>query len=112
MRLDKGVDSPRGARAAWALRAGLRGGFVLATTLAAIAVPFFGELMGLIAAVGLIPITFVIPPLLWLTVRRPTGAERAANVALAGGCSLLALLALAGSVRNIAVSLAARGGGG
>ncbi len=109
-RLYKGGDSPRGGRRAWALRAGLRGGFVLATTLAAIAVPFFGELMGLIAAVGLIPITFVIPPLLWLTMRRPKGAERAANVALAGACSLLAALALAGSVRNIAVSLAARGG--
>lgn len=56
---------------------------------------------GLIASIGLMPITFILPPLLWVTARRPQGAELAVNLGIAGGASMLAVLAFVGSTRNI-----------
>jgi hypothetical protein len=50
------------------------------------------------------PITFILPPLLWITARRPRGAELAACAAIAGATTLLAALAFVGSSRNIAVN--------
>lgn len=83
------------------LRLVVRTLFVLAVTFIAILVPFFDDLMGLIASVGLMPITFILPPLLWISSRRPTGVEYWTNAAIAGGSTLLALVALVGSMRNI-----------
>ena len=34
-------------------------------------IPFFGDLMGLIGAIGVTPTTFVLPCLLWLSIKRP-----------------------------------------
>jgi amino acid permease len=86
------------------LRLILRSAFVCGTTLVACLVPFFGELMGLIAAVGLMPITFILPPLLWVSSRKPQGAERVVCISIAVVTSILALLSLIGSMRNIIVN--------
>ena len=83
------------------LRLFVRTIFVFVVTFIAILVPFFDDLMGLIASVGLMPITFILPPLLWISSRRPTGAEFWVNAVIAGSCTLLALIALVGSMRNI-----------
>ena len=83
------------------LRLVVRTLFVAVVTFIAILVPFFDDLMGLIASVGLMPITFILPPLLWISSRRPTGAEFWVNAVIAGGSVLLALVALVGSMRNI-----------
>lgn len=58
-------------------------------------------LQGLIASIGLMPITFILPSLLWITSRRPRGFELWINVVIAGTSIILALLAFVGSMRNI-----------
>ncbi|KAL6771725.1 hypothetical protein ACKKBG_A27570 [Auxenochlorella protothecoides x Auxenochlorella symbiontica] len=88
-----------------ALRLAVRSGFVAAVTLVAVLVPFFAEVMGIIASLGLIPMTFVLPCVMWLVSQQPRGAERALNYAIAGGCGVLAILALIGSTRNVIVQL-------
>jgi len=85
------------------LRLVFRTVFVFFTTLVACIIPFFTDLMGLIASIGLMPITFILPPLLWITARSPGGAELALNVGIAAASSLLAVLAFIGSTRNIIV---------
>ncbi len=49
------------------------------------------------------PITFILPPLMWIKARSPAGAELALNLCIAGSCSVIALLSLIGSARNIVV---------
>lgn len=83
------------------LRLLVRSVFVCVTTFIAVLVPFFGDLMGLIASIGLMPVTFILPPLLWIHSRKPTGVEFWVNAVIAGGSILLALVAFVGSVRNI-----------
>jgi hypothetical protein len=83
------------------LRLGVRSLFVFVTTFIAVLLPFFDDLMWLIASIGLMPITFILPSLLWISSRRPEGVELWVNVVIAGGSSLLALVAFVGSVRNI-----------
>jgi hypothetical protein len=86
------------------LRLILRSAFVLGTTLVACLIPFFGELMGLIASIGLMPITFILPPLLWVSSRSPQRAEKILCLSIAGATSLLAVLSFIGSMRNIIVN--------
>jgi len=86
------------------LRLILRSAFVFGTTLVACLIPFFGELMGLIASVGLMPITFILPPLLWVTSRSVSRNEKLLCYSIAVASSLLALLSLIGSMRNIIVN--------
>ncbi|KAI3427219.1 hypothetical protein D9Q98_007154 [Chlorella vulgaris] len=85
------------------MRLVLRSAYVVLVTLVACLLPFFGELMGLISSVGLMPITFILPPVMWIKARRPVGAELAINIIIAATCSVIALLSLVGSARNIAV---------
>ena len=49
------------------------------------------------------PVTFILPPIMWVVSRKPRGAELALNLFIAGFCSLIALLSLIGSMRNIVV---------
>ena len=46
--------------------------YICSTCFIACLIPFFDDLMGLIGALGATPTTFVIPCLLWLTIKRPT----------------------------------------
>ena len=61
-------------------------------------------MQGIISSIGLMPVTFILPPIFWVKARRPRGLELAANVVLIAFSSGVALLSLVGSVRNIAVS--------
>lgn len=83
------------------LRLLVRSLFVFVTTFIAVLVPFFGDLMGLIASIGLMPVTFILPPLLWISSRKPTGIEFWVNAAIAAGSVALAVVAFVGSARNI-----------
>ena len=85
------------------LRLVLRSAFVVMTTLIACLLPFFGDLMGLIASIGLMPVTFILPPLLWISATRPRGFELAVCASIAACATVLALLAFVGSLRNILV---------
>jgi hypothetical protein len=49
------------------------------------------------------PITFILPPIMWIKARSPRGAELALNLGIAGVCTIIAALSFVGSVRNIAV---------
>ncbi|KAG7667163.1 hypothetical protein KSW81_000904 [Nannochloris sp. 'desiccata'] len=86
------------------LRLILRSAFVFGTTLVACLIPFFGELMGLIASIGLMPITFILPPLLWVSSRSPQRAEKVLCLGIAVISSVLAVLSFIGSMRNIIVN--------
>jgi amino acid permease len=81
----------------WPSRLLLRTVYVVLVTLVAILVPFFTDLMGLIGAVAITPTTFLLPPLLWLFVRRPRrfGLEWCVNA------TLVFLMAVAGIVGSI-----------
>lgn len=83
------------------LRLVVRSLFVFVTTFIAVLVPFFGDLMGLIASIGLMPVTFILPPLLWISSRKPTGIEFWVNAGIALGSIVLAVVAFVGSARNI-----------
>lgn len=85
------------------MRLVVRSTYVVITTVVACLLPFFGDLMGLIASIGLMPVTFILPPIMWLAVKKRVGMERWINISIIGGCSVLALLAFIGSTRNIAV---------
>ena len=86
-----------------ALKIVIRSTFVVGTTVVACALPFFGDLMGLIASIGLMPVTFILPPLLWISSRRPKGGELWLCWSIAGVTTVLAVLSFIGSVRNIVV---------
>ena len=58
---------------------------------------------GLISSIGLMPVTFILPPIMWIRARRPGGAELALNCGIIASCSLIALLSFVGSLRNILV---------
>ena len=49
------------------------------------------------------PVTFILPPIMWIRARRPAGAELALNCVIIASCSLIALLSFVGSLRNILV---------
>ena len=85
------------------LRLVVRSIYVVMTTVLACLLPFFGDLMGLIASIGLMPVTFILPPVMWLAVEKRVGMEKWVNIVIVGGCSVLALLAFIGSTRNIVV---------
>jgi amino acid permease len=56
----------------WVSRAIVRVTYVMIITLVAATLPFFTDLMGLIGAVGFIPMTFVVPAILYLVKYRGT----------------------------------------
>ncbi len=84
-------------------RSTLRCAYVAATGLVALAVPFFGDLMGLIGAIAVTPTTFVLPPALWLVWRRPKPFSRTwcVNWSLAVVCTCIGVLGTAGSLYSI-----------
>lgn len=86
------------------LRLLLRSIFVVATVFVGCMIPFFGDLMGLIASIGLMPVTFILPPLLWIFSGRSRNQfEMALNAGIAAGSVILAFLAFVGSTRNLIV---------
>ncbi len=42
------------------------------TTLIAVILPFFGDLLGFVGAIATGPTTFWLPPLMWLILKRPS----------------------------------------
>jgi amino acid permease len=54
----------------WVSRAIVRVTYVIIITFVAALLPFFTDLMGLIGALGFIPMTFVVPPILYLVKNR------------------------------------------
>ncbi len=49
------------------------------------------------------PVTFILPPIMWMRARSPAGAERALCLLIVVACSIIAALSFVGSARNIAV---------
>lgn len=82
------LGSKRGCGAfaygSWVSRLIFRTAYVALITVVSILIPFFTDLMAFIGAVAITPTTFLLPPLLWLLLRRPRkwGLEWGLNVAL------------------------------
>ncbi|KAL4421336.1 hypothetical protein ABPG75_010627 [Micractinium tetrahymenae] len=89
-----------------AKRFGFRWAFVGATAAAAVCLPFVGDLMGLIGALGYVPLCFVMPCAMFLHVKRGSlsAGQVAANWAVILASSLVALLASVGSLRSLIVA--------
>ena len=49
------------------------------------------------------PITFILPPIMWIRARQPQGAELALCWTIAVSCAVVAALSFVGSARNIVV---------
>jgi hypothetical protein len=80
-----------------------RTAYVLLVTIIAASFPFFGEIVGLLGAVGFIPMTFIMPHVLWLVHRKgELGPTRFINYALVVVFIVIAFLALIGSIASIA----------
>lgn len=91
-----------------ALRITLRLTYVVLLTVIGVIIPFFGNLMGLVGAVGLTPTTFLLPPLLWLLYKRPPrfGVEWWTNWGLVWITGIIGLLGTVGSLYGIIVASA------
>ncbi|GBF95712.1 lysine histidine transporter 1-like [Raphidocelis subcapitata] len=78
----------------WPSRLLLRTAHVGFTTLVAIIIPFFGELMALIGAVAITPTTYFLPPLLWLILNKPHrfGLEWWVNICLVAVTGVIGLM--------------------
>eukprot|EP00199_Chlamydomonas_sp_CCMP681_P000481 CAMPEP_0119104486 /NCGR_PEP_ID=MMETSP1180-20130426/2674_1 /TAXON_ID=3052 ORGANISM="Chlamydomonas cf sp, Strain CCMP681" /NCGR_SAMPLE_ID=MMETSP1180 /ASSEMBLY_ACC=CAM_ASM_000741 /LENGTH=490 /DNA_ID=CAMNT_0007089259 /DNA_START=49 /DNA_END=1521 /DNA_ORIENTATION=- len=55
-----------------AVRVAIRTLYVFSTAFIACLIPFFGDLMSLFGAIGVTPTTFVLPPIMWLILRKPS----------------------------------------
>lgn len=79
-----------------------RTAYVLWITVVAASFPFFGEIVGLIGAVGFIPMTFIMPHVLWLNYKKDDlGVTKYISYALTAVFGVIAFLALIGSVASI-----------
>jgi amino acid permease len=80
-----------------------RTAYVLWITIVAASFPFFGEIVGLLGAIGFIPMTFIMPHVLWLVYKKgELGATRFINYTLVVVFIVIAFLALVGSIASIA----------
>lgn len=94
----------RGVRLSRAAARLVRVGYMLLICVVAALLPFFGDLMGLVGAVGVTPTTFLMPALLWLHLRKPPRSSIAfiGNVAIVVLCVLVGVLGAVGSLHLIA----------
>jgi hypothetical protein len=78
----------------WPSRLALRTTYVGLITLVAIVVPFFGDLMALIGAIAITPTTYLLPPLLWLLLKKPArwGFEWLINVGLVASTAAIGVM--------------------
>ena len=78
---------------------------VLITFLAAL-IPFFGDFVALVGAVGFIPMDFILPIVMWLRVRKPhRWWAWTANIAIVVFYSIVAVLACIGAIRQIHIDI-------
>ena len=61
------------------------------------------DLMGLIGAIGFLPMTFIIPAVMWLIARRTNMVEKCWNLLIIVVFTIVALLSFVGAMRNIIV---------
>ncbi|KAF6255805.1 amino acid transmembrane transporter [Scenedesmus sp. NREL 46B-D3] len=94
----------RGIRLSTSASRLMRVAYVLLICFVAVLLPFFGDLMGLVGAVGVTPTTFLMPAILWLYLKRPPRSSIAfvGNVAIIVLCMLVGILGTVGSLHLIA----------
>lgn len=66
----------RGIRPTAGVRLIYRTLYVAATTLIACAFPFFGDIMGLVGALGTTPTSYTIPSIVWLKLKKPAAFSK------------------------------------
>jgi amino acid permease len=77
--------------------------YVLLVTLVAASFPFFGEIVGLIGAIGFVPMTFIMPHVLWLLSQQgQLGMQKYVSWVLMVIFIVIAILSFIGSVASIA----------
>jgi amino acid permease len=97
-------NSPALARNSHWLRLGWRSLYVLVVTIVAASLPFFTDLMGLIGAMGFVPMTFIMPAVLYLVVHRGklSRAQIVLNWAIIVTFSAIAFVSFIAAAANIA----------
>jgi hypothetical protein len=92
----------------WLTRVAARTGYCVLCWALACLLPHFGDLLGVIGAVGFTPMSFVLPCLFWLVHHRARGSARPAwerwlNWAIIVGFTVVGLLAAAAAVHRLVV---------
>lgn len=78
---------------------------VIITFLAAL-LPFFGDFVALVGAVGFIPMDFILPIIMWLSVRKPhRWWSWSINIGIVAFYSIVAILACVGAIRQIHIDI-------
>lgn len=78
---------------------------VIITFLAAL-IPFFGDFVALVGAIGFIPMDFLLPIIMWLKVRRPhRWWAWTANITIIVFYSIVAVCACVGAIRQIHIDV-------
>ncbi|KAK9837435.1 hypothetical protein WJX81_002209 [Elliptochloris bilobata] len=82
-------------------RAGVTTVYMAIITLIAALVPFFGDFVAFVGAIGFTPMDFVLPPLLWLGVGKRSLGWRILNWTIVVGYSGIAVAGAIGSIQAI-----------
>lgn len=78
---------------------------VVITFLAAL-LPFFGDFVALVGAIGFIPMDFILPIVMWLSVRKPhKWWSWSINIGIVAFYSIVAILACVGAIRQIHIDV-------
>jgi amino acid permease len=63
--------------------------------------PFFGDIMGFIGAIGFTPMDFILPQFLWIAAYKPKGPKKWFALLVAGIYTIIGIMAAIGAVRSI-----------
>lgn len=77
--------------------------YIVVVTVLACCLPFFGDIVGLVGAIGFWPLTVLFPIECWIKCFKPTGAKLIALRIFNGFCCLVTIVALMGSIQLIVV---------
>ena len=80
--------------------------YVAIITLIAAMIPFFGDFVAFVGAIGFTPMDFILPPVLWLAVGQRSWFMKLLNWGIIVVYSLIALAGAIGSVQAIAGDVA------
>ncbi|KAK9812218.1 hypothetical protein WJX73_004919 [Symbiochloris irregularis] len=87
----------------WLLRTCLRCFYVFLCAFVAALFPYFGDILGVIGALGVTPIDFILPCCFHLTVRKPKGWLRWVDIAIIFVYGCVGVLGTVSSIRSIVV---------
>ncbi|CAK0786011.1 hypothetical protein CVIRNUC_009224 [Coccomyxa viridis] len=75
--------------------------FIVVACFIACLLPFFGDIMGFIGAVGFTPLDFILPQFLWIAAYNPKGPKKWFALIVAFAYTIVGIMAAIGAIRSI-----------